>query len=70
MLGLSVRLWKEENSCSLVFDTVSPGLVDTLLTVLTNHGGTGQASQQLIRSAEMIVMGQEEEALGKIGEAS
>ena len=70
MSGLSVRLWNTDVSCCLVFDSVSSSLVDTLLTVLTNHGGGGQAGKQLIRNAEKIVMGAEEEALEKIGVAS
>ena len=70
MSGLSVRLWNSDVSCCLVFDSVSSSLVDTLLTVLTNHGGVGQAGKQLIRNAEKIVMGAEEEALEKIGVAS
>ena len=70
MSGLSVRLWNGDVSCCLVFDSVSSSLVDTLLTVLTNHGGVGQAGKQLLRNSERIVMGVEEEALENIGVAS
>ena len=65
-----MRLWNSDVSCCLVFDSTSSSLVDTLLTVLTNHGGVGQAGKQLLRNAEKIVMGAEEEALEKIGVAS
>ena len=66
MSGLSVRLWNGDVSCCLLFDSVTSSLVDTLLTVLTNHGGVGEAGKELIRNSENIVMGAEEEALAKI----
>ena len=66
MSGLSVRLWNDDVSCCLVFDSVTSSLVDTLLTVLTNHGGVGEAGKELLRNSENIVMGAEEETLAKI----
>ena len=70
MLGLSLTMWRGDKSTSVMFDSASEGVVDTLLTLLANHDGVGQGGDALLHHAKRLVLGKEDDALEDIGVSS
>ena len=54
--GVSLHLWSSSSSCSLVFPSPTSSVVETLLSVLGNHRGVGQASPLLLQEARGLAM--------------
>ena len=58
MLGLSLRMWSSsDSSCCIIFSSPSDSLVDTLLAVLQNSDGVGQASDNLLQVIHSMYKG-------------
>ena len=70
MLGLGLTMWRGDKSKSVMFDSASEGVVDTLLTLLANHDGVGQGGEALLHHAKRLVLGKEDDALEDIGVSS
>ena len=54
--GVSLHLWSSSSSCSLVFPSPTSSVVETLLSVLGNHRGVGQAPPLLLQEARGLAM--------------